>query len=193
MPGWFEPINSFDPNAVSKNDQVGTKPVRRVRSPRVLRGGARPAEGGLRGAWKFETLGSVHINMRTDYAVRALLEIASRSDQRGSVTRDEISEIQGIPRRYLATILNELRRAGLVSANRGPEGGYRLAKPAHLIALADVIRAVDGPLTQVGGIRPENLQYRGAAAKLGHIWLELRAAERHILESTSLHDLLADL
>jgi Rrf2 family protein len=131
--------------------------------------------------------------MRTDYAVRALLEIASRSDQRGSVTRDEISEIQGIPRRYLATILNELRRAGLVSANRGPEGGYRLAKPAHLIALADVIRAVDGPLTQVGGIRPENLQYRGAAAKLGHIWLELRAAERHILESTSLHDLLADL
>jgi Rrf2 family protein len=131
--------------------------------------------------------------MRTDYAVRALLEIASRSDQRGSVTRDEISEIQGIPRRYLATILNELRRAGLVSANRGPEGGYRLAKPAHLIALADVIRAVDGPLTQVGGIRPENLHYRGAATKLGHIWLELRAAERHILESTSLHDLLADL
>jgi Rrf2 family protein len=130
--------------------------------------------------------------MRTDYAVRAVLEIARQSDQPGLVTRDEISEIQQIPRRYLASILNELRRAGLVSATRGVEGGYRLAKSAHLIALADVIRAVDGPLTQVGGIRPENLDYRGAATNLGRIWLELRAAERQILESTSLHSLLAD-
>ena len=141
---------------------------------------------------KFETLVFVHINMRTDYAVRALLEIASRSGQLGLVTRDEISESQEIPRRYLATILNELRRAGLVSATRGAEGGYRLAKPARVIALADVIRAVDGPLTQVGGIRPENLHYSGAATKLGLVWLELRAAERQILESTSLHALLAD-
>ena len=130
--------------------------------------------------------------MRTDYAVRALLEIASRSEQPGLVTRDEISDSQEIPRRYLATILNELRRAGLVSATRGAEGGYRLAKPARLIALADVIRAVDGPLTQVGGIRPENIRYSGAATKLGLVWLDLRAAERQILESTSLHALLAD-
>lgn len=139
---------------------------------------------------EFERLEDVHINLRTDYALRAVLEIASRSDRLALVTRDDISEHQDIPRRYLATILNELRRAGLVSATRGAEGGYRLAKPANSITLADVIRAVDGPLTQVGGVRPENLKYRGSATKLGLVWVELRAAERQILESTTLQDLL---
>ncbi len=132
----------------------------------------------------------MHINSRTDYALRAVLEIAARMQRPTPVTRDEISEAQNIPRRYLATILTDLRRAGLVTASRGPEGGYRLAKPPELISLADVIRAVDGPLTQVGGVRPENLEYRGSAANLGHVWLELRAAERKLLETTTLHQVL---
>jgi Rrf2 family protein len=132
----------------------------------------------------------VHINSRTDYALRAVLEIAARMQRPNPVTRDEISEAQNIPRRYLATILTDLRRAGLVTASRGPEGGYCLAKSPELISLADVIRAVDGPLTQVGGVRPENLEYRGSAANLGHVWLELRAAERKLLETTTLHQVL---
>ena len=132
----------------------------------------------------------MHINSRTDYALRAVLEIAARMQRPNPVTRDEISEAQNIPRRYLATILTDLRRAGLVTASRGPEGGYCLAKSPELISLADVIRAVDGPLTQVGGVRPENLEYRGSAANLGHVWLELRAAERKLLETTTLHQVL---
>ncbi len=128
--------------------------------------------------------------MRTDYALRAVLEVAAKRGSVAPATRDEISEAQNIPRRYLATILNELRRAGVVIASRGPEGGYRLARAAHLISLADVIRAVDGPLTQVGGIRPENLDYVGSSVNLGRVWLELRAAERTILETTTLSDLL---
>lgn len=107
-------------------------------------------------------------------------------------TRDDVSEAQGIPPRYLATILNELRRAGLVTASRGPDGGYRLAKPPGSISLAEVIRAVDGPLTQVGGVRPENLEYSGSSVNLGNVWLELRAAERKLLETTTLRDLLPD-
>jgi Rrf2 family protein len=78
----------------------------------------------------------------------------------------------------------------LVTATRGPEGGYRLARSPDSISLADVIRAVDGPLTQVGGVRPENLEYRGSSVNLKQIWVELRAAERRLLETTTLRDLL---
>jgi Rrf2 family protein len=132
----------------------------------------------------------VHINLRTDYALRAVLEVAARIERSTPATRDEVSEAQNIPRRYLATILNDLRRAGLVTASRGPEGGYRLAKTPELISLADVIRAVDGPLTQVGGVRPENLDYTGSAVNLGEVWLKLRAAERELLETTTLREIL---
>ena len=132
----------------------------------------------------------MHINLRTDYALRAVLEVAARMTDVRPATRDDVSEAQGIPPRYLATILNELRRAGLVTASRGPDGGYRLAKRPSSITLADVIRAVDGPLTQVGGVRPENLEYSGSSVNLGNVWLELRAAERKLLETTTLRDLL---
>ena len=132
----------------------------------------------------------MHINLRTDYALRAVLEVAARIERATPATRDEVSEAQNIPRRYLATILNALRRAGLVTASRGPEGGYRLAKTPELISLADVIRAVDGPLTQVGGVRPENLDYTGSAVNLGEVWLKLRAAERELLETTTLREIL---
>ena len=134
----------------------------------------------------------MHINSRTDYALRAVLEVAARIDRTTPVSRDEISEAQNIPRRYLATILTDLRRAGLVTASRGPEGGYRLAKPPEDVCLADVIRAVDGPLTQVGGVRPENLDYTGSAVNLGRVWLELRAAERKLLETTTLREILPE-
>ncbi|CAB4572153.1 unannotated protein [freshwater metagenome] len=134
----------------------------------------------------------MHINLRTDYALRAVLEVAARMDQVRPATRDDVSEAQNIPPRYLATILNELRRAGLVTASRGPDGGYRLATDPGSIALADVIRAVNGPLTQVGGIRPENLEYSGSSVNLGGVWLELRAAERKLLETTTIRDLLPE-
>lgn len=132
----------------------------------------------------------MQINLRTDYALRAILEIAGRQEEPGLATRDEIAEAQDIPRRYLAAILNELRKAGLVLAVRGPDGGYRLAKSAKEISLADVIRAVNGPLTQVGGLRPENLSYTGFSENLKDVWLELRSAERRLLESSSVEALL---
>ncbi len=133
--------------------------------------------------------GSVQVTARIDYAVRALLELAS-SDS-GRVTRDELADAQAIPRRYLESILLQLRREGLVIGQRGATGGYRLGRPADEITMADVSRAVDGPLALVQGQRPENIQYDGTSRHLGDLWIGLRAAVRSVMESVTIADLLA--
>jgi Rrf2 family protein len=103
-------------------------------------------------------------------------------------TVEQLSAAQRIPNKYLESILGELRRDGLLRSQRGPEGGYRLARPAAQISIADVIRALDGELANVRGSRPENLEYIGAAATLQEVWIALRASERAILESVTLAD-----
>lgn len=128
---------------------------------------------------------------RTDYAIRASLVLAANFNQ-GPVTVEAIARNQEIPQRYLGAIMNELRRAGLVHARRGPVGGYELSRPPAEVALADVIRAVDGALTQVGGERPEDLNYADAAVGLSQVWVAIRAAERQILEQTTLADVVAN-
>jgi Rrf2 family protein len=125
---------------------------------------------------------------RTDYALRAVLELAASPD--GPLTTDELSRAQDIPTSYLGAILAELRKAGVVRARRGAEGGWTLARPAADISLADVIRAIDGALTNVAGTRPEDLHYSGAAAGLPQVLVALRAAERQILEAVSLADVV---
>lgn len=125
---------------------------------------------------------------RTDYALRAVLELAASPS--GPVTTDELSGRQDIPTSYLGAILAELRKAGIVRARRGAEGGWTLARAAAEISLADVIRAVDGALTNVAGTRPEDLHYTGAAAGLPPVLVALRAAERQILEAVSLADVV---
>jgi Rrf2 family protein len=125
---------------------------------------------------------------RTDYALRAALELAASPD--GPITTDELSHRQDIPTSYLGAILAELRKAGIVRARRGHDGGWTLARPGADISLADVIRAIDGALTQVAGARPEDLHYSGAAAGLPQVIVAVRAAERQILESVSLADVV---
>lgn len=124
---------------------------------------------------------------RTDYALRAASELAAAD---GPVTTDALAQRQEIPPSYLGTILAALRRASLVRARRGPEGGWTLARPAADISLADLIRAVDGALADIAGTRPEHLDYRGPAAGLQPVLVALRAAEREILESVSLADVV---
>lgn len=120
---------------------------------------------------------------RTDYALRAALELAVAPSY---VTTEDLATAQDIPARYLGNILGELRRAGLISGRRGPEGGWKLARPATDIYLADVIRAVGGALADVAGTRPEHLHFTGPAEHLPDVLVALRAAERAILESVSL-------
>ncbi|MFB9238997.1 RrF2 family transcriptional regulator [Plantactinospora siamensis] len=104
------------------------------------------------------------------------------------VTAEQVARAQGIPPKFLESILLQLRRGGIVQAQRGPEGGYTLARPAEQISLADVIRVIDGPLANVRGQRPEDLGYQGAARALQEVWIALRASERQILELVTVAD-----
>jgi Rrf2 family protein len=124
-----------------------------------------------------------------DYALRAMSELAAADAPR---TVDQLSAAQHIPNKYLESILGELRRDGLLRSQRGPEGGYRLARPADAISIADVIRALDGELANVRGSRPENLEYAGSAKPLQQVWIALRASERQILEGVSLAHVARD-
>jgi Rrf2 family protein len=132
----------------------------------------------------------VRVSAKADYAVRAAVELAA-ADQSAPLKAERISDAQDIPIKFLETILLELKHAGIVRSQRGPEGGYTLARPGRDISIADVIRAVDGPLANVRGDRPENQRYRGAAEHLTDVWIAVRAALRDILESTTLADLAA--
>jgi Rrf2 family protein len=125
----------------------------------------------------------VRLSARVDYALRATAELAAADAPR---TVDQLSAAQHLPAKYLESILGELRRGGLLRSQRGPDGGYRLARPAAEISIADVIRALDGELANVRGSRPEHLEYVGAAAPLQEVWIALRASERSILEGVSL-------
>jgi Rrf2 family protein len=130
----------------------------------------------------------MQITARVDYAVRALAELAARDG--GSATRSELAEAQRIPAKFLEAILSDLKKAGLLRAQRGSSGGYVLAVPADSIALADVVRAVDGPLAAVRGIAPEAVTYDGPAEALRDIWVAVRASLRHVLEETTIADLV---
>lgn len=123
------------------------------------------------------------LSARVDYALRATVELAAAGTP---CTVETLATAQQIPAKYLEAILGELRRAGLLRSQRGQQGGYRLARPAEEISIADIIRALEGELANVRGSRPENLEYVGAAVSLQQVWIALRASERAILEGVTL-------
>ena len=131
----------------------------------------------------------MRVSAKADYAVRAALELAAAAD--GPLKGERIADAQGIPIKFLENILIELRHEGLVRSQRGPEGGYWLARPAAEIQVAEVIRAVEGPLASVRGEPPEDIEYGGAAAELQRVWVALRANLRAVLEQVTLADVVA--
>ena len=131
----------------------------------------------------------MRLSARTDYALRAAIELAAARDRH--VTGEQLAQAQGIPDQFLGTILTQLRRSNIVRSQRGPAGGFWLARPAGEISLADVIRAMDGQLLGVRGERPENVSYRGAAEPLQRVWIALRAGERAVLERVTLADIVS--
>ena len=130
----------------------------------------------------------MRISAKADYAIRAAAELAAAP---GLLKGDQIASAQAIPIKFLENILSELRHAGLVASQRGAEGGYALARPAAEIRLADVIRAVDGPLANVRGMRPEAVTYDGTAKGLQEVWIAVRANLRAVLEKVTLADIAA--
>jgi Rrf2 family protein len=131
----------------------------------------------------------MRVSAKADYAVRAAAELAAAGGER-PLKREEISQAQQIPSKFLEAILLELKHAGIVKSQRGAVGGYALARPATDISLADVIRAVDGPMATVRGERVEAVEYTGAATALRDVWIAVRASLRAVLETTSLADLV---
>jgi Rrf2 family protein len=132
----------------------------------------------------------MRITAKADYAVRATCELAARAGQ-GPVKGDVIAAAQGIPLKFLENILGELKHAGLVRSQRGAEGGYWLARPAEEISVADIMRAVDGPLASVRGQRPEDVGYTGTAEPLQKVWIAVRASVRAVTEHVTLADLVS--
>ena len=132
----------------------------------------------------------MHVTAKADYAVRAIVELAGSSQQSPRKV-DDLAKAQSIPVSFLENILTQLRSSGIVRSQRGPEGGYWLARPADELNLANVIRAVEGPLVGVRGQRPEEIQYVGSAESLQQVWIALRANLRKVLEHVTVADIAA--
>lgn len=130
----------------------------------------------------------MRVSAKSDYALRALIEMASRVDGR-PVSAEELGRLQEIPHGFLQAILADLRRAGIVMSQRGQSGGWRMGRPPSDISVADVIRAVDGPLVSVYGLRPEAVSYNEAAEVLQHVWIAARHSLRDVFEHVSIQQL----
>jgi Rrf2 family protein len=133
----------------------------------------------------------MRISAKAEYAVRAAVELAAATGDK-PVKAERLATAQEIPLNFLENILGELRHAGVVRSQRGAEGGFRLARPANEVTIADVIRAVDGPLASIRGGPPENVSYAGAAASLPNVWIAVRASLRGVLERVTLADVAGD-
>jgi len=132
----------------------------------------------------------MHVTAKADYAVRAVVELADSSQQSPRKV-DSVAQAQHIPVSFLENILTQLRSAGVVRSQRGPEGGYWLAQPAEELNLATVIRAVEGPLVGVRGQPPEEIDYVGSAESLKQVWSAVRANLRNVLEHVTVADVAA--
>jgi Rrf2 family protein len=129
----------------------------------------------------------VNVSAKVDYAIRALVTLAA-SQEGVPVKAEQLADAQSIPLNFLLNILGDLRRAGIVATQRGQVGGYRLARPAKAITLADIIRPLDGPLAAVRGVRPEALEYGPPTEHLRDVWIAVRANLRSVLEAVTLAD-----
>jgi len=125
----------------------------------------------------------MYVSARVDYAVRALCTLAASDGPR---TAESLARSQDLPAKFLESILNDMRRAGLLTSQRGPDGGYRLTRPAAEITVADVIRPLDGPLAEIRGLRPEAANYAGAAEHLQAVWVAVRASLRSVLDEVTI-------
>jgi len=134
---------------------------------------------------------TMHVSAKVDYALRALLELAATAEQdKAKLTKAEaLAQAQSIPTKFLEGILATLRNAGFLVSQRGADGGYRLAMDPREIHVAEVMRALDGPIAAVRGERPEDLDYSGTAEHLRDVWVATRAALRSVLEVVTLADI----
>ncbi|MCW2999294.1 MAG: Rrf2 family transcriptional regulator [Solirubrobacterales bacterium] len=133
----------------------------------------------------------MRISAKADYAVRACIQLAVAVEGERPTKGEAVATAQAIPMKFLENILGDLRHAGLVRSQRGADGGYWLNRPPADVSVADIIRAVDGPLASVRGQRPEDVPYKGTAEPLQQVWIAVRQNLRAVLETVTLADLAA--
>src|SRR6478736_4193569 len=131
----------------------------------------------------------MRVSAKADYAVRAAVELAAAEE--GPVKGERLAEAQDIPLQFLEHILLELKHQGIIRARRGAKGGYWLARPADEVTVADIVRAVEGPIAYVQSTPPEAIEYRGSAEHLQEVWIAVRASIRSVLEEVTLADLVS--
>ena len=131
----------------------------------------------------------MRVSAKADYAVRAAAELAAAEE--GPIKGERLADAQDIPLQFLEHILLELKHAGIVRARRGAKGGYWLARPAEDVTIADIVRAVEGPIAHVQSAPPESIEYRGNAEHLQEVWIAVRASLRTVLEHVTLADLVS--
>ena len=131
----------------------------------------------------------MRVSAKVDYALRACAELAAAGE--GPIKGERLSQAQEIPLKFLENILGDLRHAGVVRSQRGVDGGYWLNKPPQDVTIADVIRAVEGPLASIRGQRPEDVDYAGSAEPLQQVWIAVRASLRSVVERVTLADIAA--
>jgi Rrf2 family protein len=131
----------------------------------------------------------MRVSAKADYAVRAAAELAAAGD--GPVKGEKLAEAQDIPLQFLEHLLLELKHNGIVRARRGAKGGYWLARPADEVTIADLVRAVEGPIADVQSTPPEAIEYRGNSEHLREVWVAVRASLRSVLEEVTLADLVS--
>ena len=133
----------------------------------------------------------MRVSAKADYAVRAAAELAAAQAEEAPVKGERLAEAQDIPRQFLEHILLELKHHGIVRARRGAKGGYWLARPADEVTVAEIVRAVEGPIAHVQSTPPEAIEYRGHSEHLQEVWIAVRASLRHVLEEVTLADLVS--
>ena len=130
---------------------------------------------------------AVRVSAKADYALRACIQLAAAEGE-GHVKGERVAQAQEVPLKFLENILGDLRHAGLVRSQRGVDGGYWLARPADEITVAEVIRSVEGPIANVRGVGPEQVEYAGSAERLRDVWIAVRANLRAVLEQVTIAD-----
>lgn len=130
------------------------------------------------------------ISAKVDYALQAVVEIAVATKKDSLISAEEISSRREIPEKFLEGILTLLRKSGVINSFRGPSGGFELAKKPQDIAVADIIRIIDGPLAAVRGFAPEEIDYAGPVKHVADVWIATRASLRNVLENISIADIL---
>jgi Rrf2 family protein len=133
----------------------------------------------------------VKISAKVDYALQAVVEIAIATKKDSLISSEEISSRRDIPEKFLEGILTLLRKSGVISSYRGPSGGFELAKKPQDIAVADIIRIIDGPLAAVRGFAPEEIDYAGPVKHVADVWIATRASLRNVLENISIADIIS--